>query len=154
MEIFDVFYGCKKYWRNNIPDRVYSTRYQYTWFWQYISTSLQSSCFANLYILSQDLLFTYPFVLSLKDLDNKNCDNRNLAFKHIQENLYSHMIMNTSEELRVLSIQSHVVSGYVGNKSATFPLQLLGFEVDAINSVQVLEQSQWFIKFLPYNITF
>jgi len=37
---------------------------------------------------------------------------------------------------RVLSIQSHVVSGYVGNKSATFPLQLLGFEVDTINSVQ------------------
>ncbi len=37
---------------------------------------------------------------------------------------------------RVLSIQSHVVSGYVGNKSATFPLQLLGYEVDAINSVQ------------------
>ncbi|TRY73309.1 hypothetical protein TCAL_02240 [Tigriopus californicus] len=37
---------------------------------------------------------------------------------------------------RILSIQSHVVSGYVGNKSATFPLQLLGFEVDAINSVQ------------------
>merc|ERR1712045_163271 len=42
----------------------------------------------------------------------------------------------SSNELRVLSIQSHVVSGYVGNKSATFPLQLLGFEVDAINSVQ------------------
>lgn len=37
---------------------------------------------------------------------------------------------------RVLSIQSHVVSGYVGNKSATFPLQVLGFEVDPINSVQ------------------
>jgi len=37
---------------------------------------------------------------------------------------------------RVLSIQSHVVSGYVGNKAATFPLQLLGFEVDTINSVQ------------------
>ncbi|XP_065057429.1 pyridoxal kinase-like [Rhopilema esculentum] len=37
---------------------------------------------------------------------------------------------------RVLSIQSHVVCGYVGNKSATFPLQVLGFEVDAINSVQ------------------
>ncbi|KAG8232326.1 hypothetical protein J437_LFUL009425 [Ladona fulva] len=37
---------------------------------------------------------------------------------------------------KVLSIQSHVVSGYVGNKSATFPLQLLGFEVDGINSVQ------------------
>ncbi|XP_074663066.1 pyridoxal kinase-like [Tubulanus polymorphus] len=39
-------------------------------------------------------------------------------------------------ERRVLSIQSHVVSGYVGNKSATFPLQVLGFEVDNINSVQ------------------
>mmetsp|Transcript_37407 Transcript_37407/g.94391 ORF Transcript_37407/g.94391 Transcript_37407/m.94391 type:complete len:357 (-) Transcript_37407:212-1282(-) len=37
---------------------------------------------------------------------------------------------------RVLSIQSHVVHGYVGNRSATFPLQLLGFEVDVINSVQ------------------
>ncbi|WAQ82142.1 hypothetical protein PtA15_2A456 [Puccinia triticina] len=37
---------------------------------------------------------------------------------------------------RVLSIQSHVVSGYVGNKSATFPLQLLGWEVDALNTVQ------------------
>jgi len=29
-----------------------------------------------------------------------------------------------------------VVHGYVGNKSATFPLQLLGFDVDPINSVQ------------------
>jgi len=37
---------------------------------------------------------------------------------------------------RVLSIQSHVVQGHVGNKSAIFPLQLLGFEVDSINSVQ------------------
>lgn len=37
---------------------------------------------------------------------------------------------------RVLSIQSHVVSGYVGNKSATFPMQVLGIDVDAINSVQ------------------
>ncbi|KAJ8954372.1 hypothetical protein NQ318_011045 [Aromia moschata] len=40
------------------------------------------------------------------------------------------------ESPRVLSVQSHVVSGYVGNKSAVFPLQLLGFEVDFINSVQ------------------
>lgn len=38
---------------------------------------------------------------------------------------------------RCLSIQSHVVHGYVGNKSATFPLQLLGFDVDAINSVHL-----------------
>lgn len=42
---------------------------------------------------------------------------------------------NTSKR-RVLSIQSHVVSGYVGNKVAVFPLQLLGFDVDVINSVQ------------------
>lgn len=71
-----------------------------------------------------------------------------------------------SQSPRVLSIQSHVVHGYVGNKSSTFPLQVhihfftiytlffveiyefkkiklllsllqvLGFEVDAINSVQ------------------
>ncbi|KAG5282804.1 hypothetical protein AALO_G00034800 [Alosa alosa] len=39
-------------------------------------------------------------------------------------------------ECRVLSVQSHVVRGYVGNKSACFPLQVLGFEVDSINSVQ------------------
>jgi hypothetical protein len=45
--------------------------------------------------------------------------------------------MSEVRSKRVLSVQSHVVSGYVGNKSATFPLQLLGFEVDAINSVQV-----------------
>lgn len=45
--------------------------------------------------------------------------------------------MNPESTRHVLSVQSHVVSGYVGNKSATFPLQLLGFEVDAINSVQL-----------------
>uniref|UniRef100_A0A8I3P3Y0 Pyridoxal kinase n=1 Tax=Canis lupus familiaris TaxID=9615 RepID=A0A8I3P3Y0_CANLF len=39
-------------------------------------------------------------------------------------------------ECRVLSIQSHVVRGYVGNRAATFPLQVLGFEIDALNSVQ------------------
>ncbi|KAK1168059.1 pyridoxal (pyridoxine, vitamin B6) kinase a [Acipenser oxyrinchus oxyrinchus] len=39
-------------------------------------------------------------------------------------------------DCRVLSIQSHVVRGYVGNKSASFPLQVLGFEVDSVNSVQ------------------
>ncbi|OQR68092.1 putative pyridoxal kinase-like, partial [Tropilaelaps mercedesae] len=37
---------------------------------------------------------------------------------------------------RVLSIQSHVVRGYAGNRCAVFPLQTLGFEVDFINSVQ------------------
>ena len=37
----------------------------------------------------------------------------------------------------VLSIQSHVVHGYVGNKCAVLPLNILGFEVDPVNSVQV-----------------
>ncbi|EKX44116.1 hypothetical protein GUITHDRAFT_87533 [Guillardia theta CCMP2712] len=37
---------------------------------------------------------------------------------------------------RVLSIQSHTVHGYVGNKSAVFPMQTLGIEVDFVNSVQ------------------
>ncbi|KAL6079767.1 pyridoxal kinase [Balamuthia mandrillaris] len=41
-----------------------------------------------------------------------------------------------AEETRILSVQSHVVSGYVGNKAAIFPLQLLGLEVDFINTVQ------------------
>lgn len=40
-----------------------------------------------------------------------------------------------SSEDRILSIQSHVVSGYVGNRAAVFPLQLLGFDVDVVNSV-------------------
>lgn len=37
---------------------------------------------------------------------------------------------------KLLSIQSHVVHGYVGNKAATFPLQLRGWDVDALNTVQ------------------
>lgn len=41
-----------------------------------------------------------------------------------------------TKEGRVLSIQSHTVHGYVGNKSAVFPLQLLGLDVDPVNSVQ------------------
>lgn len=36
----------------------------------------------------------------------------------------------------ILSIQSHVAYGYVGNRAAVFPLQRLGFDVAAINTVQ------------------
>ena len=39
-------------------------------------------------------------------------------------------------EGRVLSAQSHVVHGNVGNRCAGFALQLLGFEVDVLNTVQ------------------
>ncbi|GHU03976.1 pyridoxal kinase PdxY [Spirochaetia bacterium] len=38
--------------------------------------------------------------------------------------------------MAVLSIQSHVVYGYAGNTSAVFPLQRLGREVWAINTVE------------------
>lgn len=40
------------------------------------------------------------------------------------------------DDNRILSIQSHVSSGYVGNRAATFPLQLLGYDVDVVNTVQ------------------
>nr|AGU68146.1 pyridoxal kinase [Strigomonas oncopelti] len=48
--------------------------------------------------------------------------------------------MSDSEKI-VLSIQSHVTHGYVGNKAATFPLQLHGFDVDAINTVSLSNHS-------------
>ncbi|KAH3889154.1 pyridoxal kinase-like [Dreissena polymorpha] len=41
------------------------------------------------------------------------------------------------EQNHVLSIQSTVVSGYVGNKCASFSLQIHGFDVCPINSVQL-----------------
>jgi hypothetical protein len=42
----------------------------------------------------------------------------------------SNPIMPADDPGRVLSIQSHVAYGYVGGKAATFPLQLLGYDVD------------------------
>ncbi len=36
----------------------------------------------------------------------------------------------------ILSIQSHVAHGYVGNRAAAFPLQRMGYDVTAINTVQ------------------
>lgn len=37
---------------------------------------------------------------------------------------------------KILSIQSHVAFGYVGNRAAVFPLQRLGCEVIVVNTVQ------------------
>jgi len=37
---------------------------------------------------------------------------------------------------KILSIQSHVAFGYVGNRAAVFPLQRLGFDAMAVNTVQ------------------
>jgi pyridoxine kinase len=50
-------------------------------------------------------------------------------------------IINTSNILRkvfvaILSIQSHVVYGYAGNTAAVFPMQRLGREVWAVNTVE------------------
>ncbi|EKM81556.1 hypothetical protein AGABI1DRAFT_105107 [Agaricus bisporus var. burnettii JB137-S8] len=36
---------------------------------------------------------------------------------------------------RLLSIQSHVVFGYVGGRAAVFPLECLGYDVDVVNTV-------------------
>ncbi len=38
--------------------------------------------------------------------------------------------------MNILSIQSHVAYGYVGNKAATYPLQSMGHDTWAINTVQ------------------
>ena len=38
--------------------------------------------------------------------------------------------------MAILSIQSHVVYGYVGNKAATYPLQSMGYDVWPVNTVQ------------------
>lgn len=51
--------------------------------------------------------------------------------------------MSATDSKRVLSIQSHVVHGYVGNKCAIFPLQLLGFDVDPVMTVQVRCSRFW-----------
>jgi hydroxymethylpyrimidine/phosphomethylpyrimidine kinase len=37
---------------------------------------------------------------------------------------------------RILCISGHVIHGYVGNRAAVFPLQVLGFEVDVLNTCQ------------------
>ncbi|ADO67873.1 pyridoxal kinase PdxY [Stigmatella aurantiaca] len=43
--------------------------------------------------------------------------------------------------MAILSIQSHVAYGYVGNRSAAFPLQRLGHEVWPVNTVQFSNHS-------------
>ncbi|TFK21779.1 bud site selection protein 16 [Coprinopsis marcescibilis] len=42
---------------------------------------------------------------------------------------------------RILSIQSHVVFGYVGGKAAVFPLQCMGYDVDVVNTVNFSNHS-------------
>jgi len=44
---------------------------------------------------------------------------------------------------RILSIQSHVVFGYAGNKAAVFPMQKLGFDVSPIYTVQLSNHTRY-----------
>ncbi|KIM34105.1 hypothetical protein M408DRAFT_60063 [Serendipita vermifera MAFF 305830] len=44
-------------------------------------------------------------------------------------------------EKSILSIQSHVSHGFVGNRAATFPLQILGWDVDVVNTVNFANHS-------------
>lgn len=43
----------------------------------------------------------------------------------------------------MLSIQSYIVCSYIGNRVATFSLQVVGFEIDALNSVQFLNHTAY-----------
>lgn len=45
------------------------------------------------------------------------------------------MVEKEPTTCKLLSIQSHVVSGHVGNRASVFPLQVLGIEVDFVNTV-------------------
>lgn len=44
--------------------------------------------------------------------------------------------MQNFQQNRILSLQSHVVFGHVGNRAVTFPLERLGFDVLPMNTVQ------------------
>uniref|UniRef100_A0A1I7VMW4 Pyridoxal kinase n=1 Tax=Loa loa TaxID=7209 RepID=A0A1I7VMW4_LOALO len=57
--------------------------------------------------------------------------------------IYEQIQNNPPKDRRILSIQSHVVHGYVGNKCSVFPMQLHGYEVDPINSVQFSNHSAY-----------
>lgn len=48
----------------------------------------------------------------------------------------SHGSDETTDMSEIISIQSHVAYGYVGNRAAVFPLQRLGWDVTAVNTVQ------------------
>ncbi|KAK5973553.1 Phosphomethylpyrimidine kinase [Trichostrongylus colubriformis] len=66
---------------------------------------------------------------------SKNRSQSRFSGRSLQMNLIEEALCKERNKT-VLSIQSHVVHGYAGNKASVFPLQLNGFEVDPINSVQ------------------
>ena len=83
------------------------------------------------------MLFFFSF-FTLSQLYLKR-QEREKKKKEALELRVSHFIM--SADKNVLSIQSHVTHGYVGNKAATFPLQLHGFDVDGVNTVSLSNHS-------------
>lgn len=50
--------------------------------------------------------------------------------------MHNHEKMKDNQMQTILSIQSHVAFGHVGNAAAVFPLQRMGFNVIPINTVQ------------------
>ncbi|KAI0251434.1 hypothetical protein BJV78DRAFT_1275343 [Lactifluus subvellereus] len=50
---------------------------------------------------------------------------------------------NCKLEHEILSIQSHVAYRHVGGKAATFPLQLLGYDVDIVNTVNFSNHARY-----------
>lgn len=54
----------------------------------------------------------------------RNIGGVNIMQSEQQQRNQSSIVDSAGTNNRVLSIQSHVVHGYVGNKSATFPLQV------------------------------
>ncbi|VDK67071.1 unnamed protein product [Onchocerca ochengi] len=62
---------------------------------------------------------------------------------NISDIVYEQIKNNPPNDRRILSIQSHVVHGYAGNKCSVFPMQLHGYEVDPINSVHFSNHSAY-----------
>ena len=83
--------------------------------------------------VKQDLIRPPKFVLKTYRGD-KHCSSRDIRLHPPRRSSMTSVAgKDTAEGMpaakRVLSIQSHVVHGYVGNRCAVFPLQLLGFDV-------------------------
>jgi hypothetical protein len=58
-----------------------------------------------------------------------------LPLQTLSHTTSSHTKCTSSSTPRILSVQSHTVFGFVGNKAVTFPLQTMGCNVDAVNTI-------------------
>ncbi|KAJ0042953.1 hypothetical protein Pint_18643 [Pistacia integerrima] len=104
---------------------------------------------------SVEMLSTQPFLISSRPRLGIFPENHAFWRRSLRKLGMAPPILSLalpSETGRVLSIQSHTVQGYVGNKSAVFPLQLLGYDVDPINSVQFSNHTGKLLTFLLKNL--